>query len=141
MSAKADQEGETSVNTHVGARIRDRRKSIDLTQRELGDRVGISAQQIQKYEKGSNGVSAHIMHKIAEALETSPNHFYRGLRRSNVSGGVNEPEGGAFLYDEALTADEQELVGLITHINNTKAVHGLLNFLREMLEATKRPVA
>jgi transcriptional regulator with XRE-family HTH domain len=65
-----------SVDRHVGALIRLRRKALGLSQTELGRRVGITFQQIQKYERGTNRVSASTLYEIAEVLATPVPDFF-----------------------------------------------------------------
>jgi transcriptional regulator with XRE-family HTH domain len=64
------------VDRHVGASIRARRKALGLSQAELGRRVGITFQQIQKYERGTNRVSASTLYEIAEVLSTPVPDFF-----------------------------------------------------------------
>src|SRR5271167_3212832 len=59
------------IDVAVGARIRQRRRSLDMSQKSLAAPLGITFQQLQKYEKGSNRVSASMLVKIAARLETS----------------------------------------------------------------------
>jgi transcriptional regulator with XRE-family HTH domain len=68
----------TSIDAHVGARIRMRRVERNLSQAELGDAVGVSFQQIQKYERGDNRVSSGRLQQIADMLETTVAFFYEG---------------------------------------------------------------
>lgn len=65
-----------SVDRHVGAVIRARRKALGLSQTELGSRVGLTFQQIQKYERGTNRVSASTLYEIAEVLATPVPDFF-----------------------------------------------------------------
>jgi transcriptional regulator with XRE-family HTH domain len=69
----------------VGARIRIRRKTLGLSQSDLGDKIGVSFQQVQKYERGANRVSASALASIAKALECSP----AALFGSDVDGAVD----------------------------------------------------
>ncbi len=68
-----------SVDVHVGQRVRQRRCLAGMTQQELGDRVGIKFQQIQKYENGTNRISASRMWDIAAAMEVPVSFFFEGL--------------------------------------------------------------
>jgi len=61
----------TAVDTYIGARIRDQRSAAGLSQAALGDKVGVSFQQIQKYESGVNRVTAARLFEICEALDVS----------------------------------------------------------------------
>ncbi|QFY63476.1 helix-turn-helix transcriptional regulator (plasmid) [Rhizobium grahamii] len=68
-----------SVDVHVGKTIRIKRLMRKVSQTELGDRVGVTFQQIQKYEKGSNRVSASMLVEIAGALEVDVRSFFEDL--------------------------------------------------------------
>jgi transcriptional regulator with XRE-family HTH domain len=71
----------TSVDVYIGARMRDRRIALGLTQEELGQKLGVSFQQVQKYENGSNRVSAARLFEICEALDLSlASMFERDLK-------------------------------------------------------------
>jgi transcriptional regulator with XRE-family HTH domain len=65
------------IDRHVGARIRMQRMVRGVSQTDLGNAVGVSFQQIQKYENGSNRVGASRLHQIADALEVTPDFFSR----------------------------------------------------------------
>lgn len=66
------------IDLHLGRRLRRRRRLLGLTQQQLGDRVGIRFQQIQKYECGANRISAARLWELAEALQTPVSYFYDG---------------------------------------------------------------
>ncbi|MBB3309675.1 transcriptional regulator with XRE-family HTH domain [Rhizobium sp. BK196] len=68
-----------SVDVHVGKTIRIQRLLRKVSQTELGDRVGVTFQQIQKYEKGSNRVSASMLVEIAGALNVDVRTFFDDL--------------------------------------------------------------
>ncbi len=65
-------QGPDPVDLYVGARIKARRKTINLSQEALGRAVGVTFQQVQKYERGTNRVSASTLVRIADALSLSP---------------------------------------------------------------------
>ena len=66
------------VDALVGRNIRICRLQRGLTQTELGDHLGVTFQQIQKYEKGSNRISASRLQHTARVLEVSPGYFFEG---------------------------------------------------------------
>ncbi len=68
-----------AADAEIGARIRRRRRSLGLTQQDLAGATGVSYQQIQKYERGTNRVSASRLFLISKALETSPHSFFENL--------------------------------------------------------------
>ena len=64
------------VDVHIGSRIRLRRNMLGMSQEKLGEALGITFQQIQKYEKGVNRVGGSRMQHIANALNVPPAYFY-----------------------------------------------------------------
>ena len=76
------------VDQHVGALIRAKRKAMGMSQTQLAEALGITFQQIQKYERGANRVSASKLYEIAQKLDTPLAAFFAGLdaARSTASG-------------------------------------------------------
>jgi transcriptional regulator with XRE-family HTH domain len=66
------------VDRHVGARIRTQRIMCGLSQIDLGNAVGVTFQQVQKYERGANRVSASRLQQIATVLRATPELFFDG---------------------------------------------------------------
>lgn len=73
------------IDLHLGRRLRRRRRLLGLTQQQLGDRVGIRFQQIQKYECGANRISAARLWGLAEALQAPVTYFYDGLEAASAT--------------------------------------------------------
>lgn len=84
--------GQDPSDTAVGARIRIRRRQLGVSQSDLADRIGVSFQQVQKYEQGTNRISASTLLAIAAALECP---------------------GAALLGDEQVSAADAELMALL----------------------------
>ena len=70
------------TDKHVGSRVRMRRLMLDLSQTELADALGISFQQVQKYEKGTNRISASRLQQISEFLQAPISFFFEGLPKN-----------------------------------------------------------
>ena len=68
--------GVNDVDAYVGARIGLRRSALGLSQSALAQRIGVSFQQVQKYETGQNRISASRLHRVAEVLATSVESFF-----------------------------------------------------------------
>ena len=82
MKDKTSNEGRMSIfNVHLGRKLRDRRLSLGLTQTKVGDALGFSFQQIQKYEKGLNGVTSEKLLDLANVLQVPINFFYEGYNK------------------------------------------------------------
>ena len=77
--AKVQVEKEVVVNQHIGKRIRKRRIELGITQTDLGNHLPTSFQQIQKYEKGTNGVSSAKLIYLAHALQVPITYFFEGF--------------------------------------------------------------
>src|SRR5665213_3309630 len=67
------------VDLHVGGRIRMRRKVLGVSQEKLAEALGLTFQQVQKYERGSNRVSASKLYEIARFLNSPVSYFFEGL--------------------------------------------------------------
>ena len=64
------------IDKYVGSRVRMRRMMLSMSQEKLGDALGLTFQQVQKYEKGTNRIGASRLQRIAEVLHTSPSFFF-----------------------------------------------------------------
>jgi len=69
-----------TIEIHVGRRLRTRRRLLEMTQAELGQRVGVSFQQIQKYECAAQRLTVSMLWRLSRALDTEPLYFLSGLR-------------------------------------------------------------
>jgi transcriptional regulator with XRE-family HTH domain len=78
------------VDVHVGKRIRQRRWLIGMTQQKLADLVGIKFQQIQKYETGTNRVSASRLWDIGEGMGVPVSFFFEGMTEQAVVTGAGD---------------------------------------------------
>lgn len=67
------------IDVHVGKLLRARRLALGVSQQELAEALGLTFQQVQKYESGANRISASKLYKAARALQTSPSTFFEGL--------------------------------------------------------------
>ena len=65
-----------AIDSYVGARIRMRRQQLGMSQERLADQIGVTFQQVQKYEKGINRIGASRLQRIADVLRASPSFFF-----------------------------------------------------------------
>jgi transcriptional regulator with XRE-family HTH domain len=80
------------VDVHVGTRIRTRRLLLGMNQETLATALGLTFQQVQKYEGGSNRVSASRLAEMAEVLGVPVAYFFRDLELANGDGTTDEQE-------------------------------------------------
>lgn len=109
-----------------------RRKIIGLSQEKLGDKLGITFQQIQKYEKGTNRVGASRLQAMAQALDVPIAFFFPG--DGGPEGPGMQEEGTAFMMDFMSTSEGLELSRAFVRIRNTKVRRKLLELVRAMGE-------
>jgi len=74
------------VDVHVGQRVRDRRRELRGSQQWLAQHLNLSFQQLQKYERGMNRISASKLYEVAIALDVSVTYFFEGLEGHSVVG-------------------------------------------------------
>src|SRR5829696_9954752 len=86
------------VDKHVGSRMRTRRLLAGMSQEKLGEALGITFQQIQKYEKGTNRISVSRLHQIAGVLSAPVSMFYEGAPEAG-EGAPGLRERGAARYE------------------------------------------
>ncbi|KQZ06213.1 Cro/Cl family transcriptional regulator [Caulobacter sp. Root1455] len=96
--------GPHPVDVHVGRAVRWRRKLRGLSQQALAERIGLTFQQVQKYETGTNRISASALHAIARALEVPVAFFFDGLPETVGGAGSQEGTGRAADEGRSLTA-------------------------------------
>ena len=113
------------VDIHVGALIRGRRKVLGMSQTTLADALGITFQQVQKYEKGVNRVGASRLQQIADTLGVSPAYFFEDAPTHGVSNNVEKDEAIAFMQ----SPDGVRLARLWMKIGDGKARRQLLGVI------------
>lgn len=98
----------TDIDRHIGAQLRAHRKAAGLSQIALAERLGVSFQQIQKYERATNRISASKLHEAAQTLGVSLRVFFSGLEPTDeTEDGATILRLGRFLASE-LGADLAE---------------------------------
>lgn len=69
----------TEIDEHVGVRLRERRKILGMSQSVLAQKLGVSFQQVQKYERGVNRIGAGRLYEISKVLGVAINYFFDGI--------------------------------------------------------------
>ncbi len=133
--ARGDDQGPHFVDRHVGDRIRRRRRALGLSQDDLAGAVGLTFQQIQKYERGANRVSASKLYQIAMVLTASIHYFFEGLADPVQAGGVAEGNAAAFVHDLPLTPEERELVSGFSRLDDRRLRKQVVGLVRAVAES------
>ena len=84
ISTSAPKKRANNVDRHVGAKIRERRIMLGLTQHQVAEMVGCAMQQMNKRERGTNRVTAGNLFTIAQVLKVDVGYFYEGLDMSRT---------------------------------------------------------
>jgi transcriptional regulator with XRE-family HTH domain len=119
-----DATGPDPIDLAIGARVRLRRKSLNLSQGALAARIGVTFQQVQKYERGANRISGSTLVSVADALDTSV-----GWLVGEASEGGGEAEA---LLRSLSAPGAQELLEAFAGIDRPAARHALIALAREM---------
>ncbi|WP_373088030.1 helix-turn-helix domain-containing protein [Sneathiella sp.] len=107
------------VDVHVGSRVRMRRTLLGLSQQKLGDKLGLTFQQVQKYERGANRIGASRLFDISKFLDVAPSFFFEGMPSevSKSSAGFAEP-GESFEHQHLDKRETLELLRAYYKITN-----------------------
>src|SRR5436190_15128105 len=119
------------VDKHVGDRVRMRRMMLDMSQEKLGDALGLTFQQVQKYEKGANRVSASRLQHVAQILQVPESFFFDG--GPNVAGQtrrIGEAASPSYVSAFLATADGLALVKAFTAIKDAKLRRSIVLLVR-----------
>lgn len=123
----------SSIDIHIGRQIRQLRKTRKISQASLGQAINVSFQQIQKYEKGINKISAGKLFEIASVLDTEINYFFDGFIPQNTQNELHEDQ-AEFIYSEESNNNLSKLWPLIINkIHGTEAEKNLLKFLQSVI--------
>jgi transcriptional regulator with XRE-family HTH domain len=117
------------VDRHVGRRVQEKRLDLGLTQTALAKAVGVSFQQVQKYEKGTNRVSASKLFEMADFMKVGIPFFFDGYGGASV--GVAE-EAPAFDHEHRPTKTSVEITRLAPRLPPRKQKL-ILDMMRDML--------
>ncbi len=130
------------IDKHVGRRIRWRRREVKLSQEKLGDMLGLTFQQVQKYEKGVNRISAGRLFDVAKVLDVGINYFYQGAEEVSdlVSAGLAE-DGDDSALAGMIDADAIDLVTAFQSIPDPRLRKSLLEAVRASAESYSRNMA
>lgn len=122
------------VDIHVGSRIRLRRNMMSMSQEKLGDSLGITFQQIQKYEKGSNRVGASRLQAIAEILSVPVSFFFEDAPGQETRGarGLAEDGSTSFVVDFLNSAEGLQLNRAFVRISDAKVRRKIIDLVRAL---------
>ena len=125
------------IDKHVGSRVRMRRMMLSMSQEKLGDALGLTFQQVQKYEKGTNRIGASRLQQIAHILQVPVSFFFEGAPASpsgggSQSGGMGEAPSPAYVSDFLATSDGLSLTKSFMRIKNSKLRRRIVDLVEQI---------
>jgi transcriptional regulator with XRE-family HTH domain len=137
------------VDIHVGSRVRLRRMVLGISQEKLGERMNLTFQQIQKYEKGTNRIGASRLYQLSRILDVPVNFFFEDAAFPTPApahaayGGFREPDTESFLIEFLNSREGLELNKAFVKIQNPKVRRKVIELVRvlsdERLDTNEEP--
>ncbi len=129
------------IDKHVGSRVRMRRMMLSMSQEKLGDALGLTFQQVQKYEKGTNRIGASRLQQISHILQVPVSFFFDGA--PNVPGGgrtegMGEAPSPAYVSDFLATSDGLALTKAFMRISDSKLRRRIVDLVEQIAANEKR---
>jgi transcriptional regulator with XRE-family HTH domain len=125
------------IDKYVGSRIRMRRIMLGMSQEKLGDALGLTFQQIQKYEKGTNRVGASRLQQIADVLQVHVSFMFEGAP-GVTGGGMGESASPAYVSDFLATSDGLALTKAFTRLKDAKLRRSIVDLVEQIAAREER---
>jgi len=135
----AEKKTPNPIDIHVGSRVRLRRTMQGMSQEKLGDALGITFQQIQKYEKGSNRIGASRMQQISEALKVPVAFFFEDAPVPGAATGMAEAGATSYVVDFLGSPDGIQLNRAFVRITNPAIRRKVIDMVRVLADETGNP--
>jgi transcriptional regulator with XRE-family HTH domain len=133
MYMKRNPREANQIDAHVGSRVRLRRQLLKMSQEKLGDELGVTFQQVQKYERGANRIGASRLYSLANVLDVPVNFFFDGLT-GVAAGGVAESDQSPIVYDFIQSSDGVALAEAFSRIKTPKVRRRVLELVRSLAD-------
>ena len=123
------------IDRHVGSRVRMRRMMLAMSQEKLGDALGLTFQQVQKYEKGTNRIGASRLQQISQTLQVPVAFFFEGapqLAGTPELTGLEEAPSPAYVSDFLATSDGLSLTKAFMRIADAKLRRRIVDLVQQI---------
>jgi transcriptional regulator with XRE-family HTH domain len=122
-----------SIDRHVGSRVRMRRLMLGMSQTKLGDALGLTCQQVQKYEKGRNRIGASRLQQMFQILQVPPAFFFEGVPNAHPQpDGDSDPFSYAYVSDFLATSDGLALTKAFVQIKEPAIRRSIVLLVKEV---------
>ena len=129
---KTSARGPNPIDIHVGSRIRLRRQLMKMSQEKLGDELGVTFQQVQKYERGANRVGASRLYRLSRVLEVPVQFFFEGLNDQTAITAMADNDQTPIVYDFIQSSDGVSLAESFSRIKDSKVRRRVLELVRTL---------
>jgi transcriptional regulator with XRE-family HTH domain len=119
------------TDRYVGSRVRMRRLMLGMSQQKLGEKLGLTFQQVQKYENGTNRIGASRLQHIAQILKVPVSFFFDGVSRQADEGPSKAPVAD-YVSDFLSTSDGLALTKAFTNIKDSKLRRRVVDLVEEI---------
>jgi transcriptional regulator with XRE-family HTH domain len=119
------------IDIYVGKRVRMRRLMLDMSQETLADALGLTFQQVQKYEKGANRVGASRLQRLSEILQVQVGFFFEGCGKGDSANGAQSAS-LAYLADFTASADGLALIRSFSKIRDAKLRRSIIELVERV---------
>jgi transcriptional regulator with XRE-family HTH domain len=121
------------TDQHVGTKLRARRTKLGMSQSTLAEALGLTFQQVQKYEKGANRIGASRLHQIAQILQVPVEYFFEGLpRERGPRRTADDAASVQYVADYLATPDGLQLTKAFMQIPNAKLRRSIVNLVEQL---------
>lgn len=120
------------IDIHVGSRIRLRRNMLGMSQEKLGEALGITFQQIQKYEKGANRVGASRLQAIGSVLSVPVSFFFEDAPGEPGTKGFSEENSASYVVDFLNSSEGLQLNRAFVKIADPKVRRKIIDLVKSL---------
>jgi transcriptional regulator with XRE-family HTH domain len=120
------------VDVYVGARVRARRKVLDLSQGDLAQQIDLTFQQVQKYERGTNRISASKLYEISKVVKVPVAYFFDGFADEGANSVFTESDSERDVNAFLLTVEGLELAEIFPRLPSAKHRRKILDLVKSL---------
>lgn len=128
----SDERSANAIDRKIGQRVRSRRLEIGMSQERLAELLGVTFQQVQKYEKGVNRIAASRLHDIAASLDMPVARFFEGLTAGRAAGVAESAQD--YVDDVLATPEGAQLMQLFASIKSVKVRRRVIELVKALSE-------
>lgn len=127
-----DERAANAIDRKLGQRVRTRRLEIGMSQERLAELLGVTFQQVQKYEKGVNRIASSRLYDIATSLEMPVARFFEGLTTGRAAGVAESPKD--YIDDALATPEGAQLMALFASIKGQKIRRRVVELVKALAD-------